>query len=111
LALILYTSGTTGRPKGVPGTQRNHYAGAVAQALQCGYAWGERTLGVMPLSHTRGIHPLTGVVAVHGALGRRPAWRAREALPLLQPEPLPCLHLLPTLFSAPVHTPELTREA
>src|SRR4029453_1306450 len=36
LSLILYTSGTTGRPKGVPRTQRNHYAGAVAQALQCG---------------------------------------------------------------------------
>src|SRR5206468_2848374 len=52
LSLILYTSGTTGRPKGVPRTHRNHAAGALAQALQCGYEWGERMLGTMPLYHT-----------------------------------------------------------
>jgi len=49
LSLILYTSGTTGRPKGVPRTHRNHHAGALAHVIQCGYEWGERTLGVMPL--------------------------------------------------------------
>ncbi len=53
LSLILYTSGTTGRPKGVPRTHKNHYAGALAHVIQCGYTWGERTLGVMPLSITR----------------------------------------------------------
>ena len=49
LSLILYTSGTTGRPKGVPRTHRNHVAGALAHVIQCGYGWLERTLGVMPL--------------------------------------------------------------
>src|SRR5262249_39050164 len=59
LSLLLYTSGTTGRPKGVPRTHRNHHAGALAHVIQCGYAWAERTLGVMPLYHTMGIHSLT----------------------------------------------------
>ena len=83
LSLILYTSGTTGRPKGVPRTHRNHYAGALAHALQCGYEWGERTLGVMPLYHTMGIHSLTSMAAVNGCFVCQPDWSAREALALI----------------------------
>ena len=111
LSLILYTSGTTGRPKGVPRTQRNHYAGAVAQALQCGYAWGERTLGVMPLYHTMGIHALTGMVAVNGCFVCQPEWDARTALALIQRERITSLYLIPTLFYDLVHAPEMSREA
>ncbi|MGH7332623.1 MAG: AMP-binding protein [Candidatus Rokuibacteriota bacterium] len=66
LSLILYTSGTTGRPKGVPRTHANHVSGALAQALQGRYDWGERTLGVMPLYHTMGIHSLTSMMVVNG---------------------------------------------
>jgi 2-furoate---CoA ligase len=111
LSLILYTSGTTGRPKGVPRTQRNHYAGAVAQALQCGYGWGERTLGVMPLYHTMGIHALTGMAAVNGCFVCQPEWGARAALALIQRERITSLYLIPTLFYDLVHAPELSREA
>jgi len=111
LSLILYTSGTTGRPKGVPRTQRNHYAGAVAQALQCGYAWGERTLGVMPLYHTMGIHALTGMVAVNGCFVCQPEWDPRAALALIQRERITSLYLIPTLFYDLVHAPEMSREA
>ncbi|MGH7310777.1 MAG: class I adenylate-forming enzyme family protein, partial [Candidatus Rokuibacteriota bacterium] len=82
LSLMLYTSGTTGRPKGVPRTQRNHYAGALAHALQCGYEWGERTLGVMPLYHTMGIHALTSMVAVNGCFVCQPDWSPASALRL-----------------------------
>src|SRR5262249_42497276 len=76
LSLLLYTSGTTGRPKGVPRTHRNHHAGALAHVVQCGYAWGERTLGVMPLYHTMGIHSLTSVAAVNGCFVCQADWDA-----------------------------------
>jgi 2-furoate---CoA ligase len=111
LSLILYTSGTTGRPKGVPRTHRNHYAGAIAQALQCGYAWGERTLGVMPLYHTMGIHALTGMVAVNGCFVCQPEWSAPAALRLVRDERITALYLIPTLFYDLVHAPQLVREA
>jgi 2-furoate---CoA ligase len=111
LSLILYTSGTTGRPKGVPRSHRNHYAGAIAQALQCGYAWRERTLGVMPLYHTMGIHALTGVAAVNGCFVCQPEWSAAAALRLIREERITALYLIPTLFYDLVHAPELTREA
>jgi len=109
LSLILYTSGTTGRPKGVPRTHKNHYAGALAHALQCGYTWGERTLGVMPLYHTMGIHSLTSMAAVNGCFVCQPDWSAAGALRLIARERLTALYLIPTLFYELVHAPELAQ--
>src|SRR5262249_20827458 len=109
LSLILYTSGTTGRPKGVPRTHRNHYAGALAHVIQCGYTWGERTLGVMPLYHTMGIHALTSMAAVSGCFVCQPDWSSAHALRLIAEERLTALYLIPTLFWELTHAPELAR--
>jgi 2-furoate---CoA ligase len=110
LSLLLYTSGTTGRPKGVPRTHRNHYAGAVAHVVQCGYAWGERTLGVMPLYHTMGIHALTSMAAVNGCFVCQPDWSAAEALRLIGNERVTALYLIPTLYWDLVHAPDFGAE-
>jgi 2-furoate---CoA ligase len=109
LSLILYTSGTTGRPKGVPRTHGNHAAGALAHALQCGYEWGERTLGTMPLYHTMGIHSLTSMAALNGAFVCQRDWSAAVALSLIERERLSALYLIPTLFYDLVHAPERDR--
>jgi 2-furoate---CoA ligase len=107
VSLILYTSGTTGRPKGVPRTHRNHDAGALAHVIQCGYEWGERTLGVMPLYHTMGIHALTAMAAVNGGFVCQPQFTAPGALRLIEAERLTALYLIPTLFYDLLHAPEL----
>ena len=109
LSLILYTSGTTGRPKGVPRTHKNHYAGAMAHVIQCGYEWGERTLGVMPLYHTMGIHALTSMAAINGCFVCQPDWSSAGALELIASERLTALYLIPTLFWELTHVPELAR--
>jgi 2-furoate---CoA ligase len=106
LSLLLYTSGTTGRPKGVPRTHRNHHAGALAHVIQCGYQWGERTLGVMPLYHTMGIHSLTSMAAVNGCFVCQADWSARGALSLIESERVTALYLIPTLFHDLVHAAE-----
>ncbi|MBX6352532.1 MAG: long-chain fatty acid--CoA ligase [Thermoflavifilum sp.] len=53
-AVILYTSGTTGRPKGVILTHRNLYSNAATTAAEND---GERdtTIGVLPLAHVYGL--------------------------------------------------------
>jgi 2-furoate---CoA ligase len=108
-ALMLYTSGTTGRPKGVPRSQRAEYAATVGQVIQHRYALGERTLGVMPLYHTMGMHSLTSMVALNGCFVTMPDWDAGEALALIERERLTCLYLVPTLFHVLVHDPRFAK--
>ena len=73
-SIQLYTSGTTGRPKGVPRSHRVERAGAIAQVLQHGLRPGHRTLGVMPLYHTMGIHSLLAASVVGGCFVAQPSW-------------------------------------
>jgi 2-furoate---CoA ligase len=103
--LMLYTSGTTGRPKGVPRSHRADRAGAWSQALQHGYLTGERTLGVMPLYHTMGIHSLLAMHLVGGCFVSQPRWDPEEALRVIAQERVTSLYLAPTLFHDLVHEP------
>ena len=64
---MLYTSGTTAKPKGVPRRQRAERAAALAQVAQNLYRSGERTLGVMPLYHTMGVRSLLAMSLIGGA--------------------------------------------
>lgn len=97
-ALMLYTSGTTGRPKGVPRSQRAEHAATIAQIIEHRYSLGERTLGVMPLFHTMGMHSLTAMLALNGLFVAMPEWNAGRALEVIEREQLTCLYLIPTLF-------------
>jgi 2-furoate---CoA ligase len=106
LSLLLYTSGTTGRPKGVPRSHRAERAAAVAHVAQNRYARGERTLGVMPLYHTMGVRSLLAMVLVDGAFICLPRFDATEALRLIARERITNLYLVPTLFHNLVGHPE-----
>jgi 2-furoate---CoA ligase len=108
-SLLLYTSGTTGRPKGVPRSHLADRAGGWSQALQHGYGWGDRTLGVMPLYHTMGIHSLVAMHLVGGCFVPQPRWDAGVALELIAAQRITSLYLAPTLFHDLVHHPELAR--
>ncbi len=98
ISLLLYTSGTTGRPKGVPRSHAADRAGGLAQALQHGYEHGDRTLGVMPLYHTMGIHSLIAMHLVGGCYVPQARWDPAEALRLIEEERITSLYLVPTLF-------------
>ena len=106
ISLMLYTSGTTGRPKGVPRSHRADRAGGWSQALQHGYLWGDRTLGVMPLYHTMGIHSLLAMHLVGGCFVPQPRWDAGEALRLIEEQRITSLYLAPTLFHDLLHHPD-----
>lgn len=98
IALMLYTSGTTGRPKGVPRSHRAEYAATVGQVVHHGYSLGERTLGVMPLFHTMGMHSLSGMVSLNGLFACMRDWDAEGALEVIEREGISSLYLIPTLF-------------
>ncbi|HVC51901.1 MAG TPA: AMP-binding protein [Stellaceae bacterium] len=98
LSLLLYTSGTTGRPKGVPRRHRAERAAAVAHVAQNLYSRGERTLGVMPLYHTMGVRSLLAMALVDGAFICLPRFDAAGALALIARERVTNLYLVPTLY-------------
>ena len=97
-ALMLYTSGTTGRPKGVPRSHRAERAAALAQLVQLELRPGDRTLGVMPLYHTMGMRSLLAASACGGLFCSQPEFRAEAALDAVERERLTSLYLAPTLF-------------
>lgn len=97
-SLMLYTSGTTGRPKGVPRSHRADRAGGLSQALQHGYRHGDRTLGVMPLYHTMGMHSLIAMSLIGGCYVCQTDWDAEEAMQLIERERISSLYLAPTLY-------------
>ncbi|HTS54935.1 MAG TPA: AMP-binding protein [Burkholderiales bacterium] len=97
-SLMLYTSGTSGKPKGVPRRHRAERAAAVAQVAQNLYRRGERTLGVMPLYHTMGVRLLLSMALVDGCFVCLRKFDARRAVELIEQERVTTLYLVPTLF-------------
>ena len=97
-SVMLYTSGTTARPKGVPRRQRAERAAALAHVAQNLYAHGERTLGVMPLYHTMGVRSLLAMSLIGGAFVCLPRFDVARALELIAAERITNLYLVPTLY-------------
>jgi 2-furoate---CoA ligase len=108
-SLMLYTSGTTGRPKGVPRSHRADRSGGLSQVIQHGLDLGDRTLGAMPLYHTMGIHSLIAMSLVGGCFVAQSRWDAREALDLIERERLTALYLAPTLYHDLATQPDVVR--
>ena len=104
-SVMLYTSGTTAKPKGVPRRQRAERAASLAQVAQNLYRQGERTLGVMPLYHTMGVRSLIAMSMVGGAFVCLPRFDVPRALELIAAEKITNLYLVPTLYHDLVHHP------
>jgi 2-furoate---CoA ligase len=104
-SVMLYTSGTTARPKGVPRRHRAERAAALAHVAQNLYAAHERTLGVMPLYHTMGVRSLLAMSLIGGTFVCLPRFEAARALELIADERITNLYLVPTLYHDLLHHP------
>jgi 2-furoate---CoA ligase len=105
-SIMLYTSGTTSRPKGVPRRHRAERAAGVAHVAQNLYRRGERTLGVMPLYHTMGVRSLLAMSLIGGTFVCLPRYDTGRALALIESEKITNLYLVPTLYHDLVHARE-----
>jgi 2-furoate---CoA ligase len=105
-SVMLYTSGTTAKPKGVPRRQRAERAAGLAHVAQNLYGHGERTLGVMPLYHTMGVRSLIAMSLVGGAFICLRRFDVAQALRIIAAERITNLYLVPTLYHDLVHHPQ-----
>ncbi|HZR73505.1 AMP-binding protein [Bradyrhizobium sp.] len=105
-SVMLYTSGTTSRPKGVPRRHRAERASGIAHVAQNLYRRGECTLGVMPLYHTMGVRSLIAMSLIGGTFVCLPRYDTKKALALIEAEKVTNLYLVPTLYHDLVYARE-----
>jgi 2-furoate---CoA ligase len=104
--LMLYTSGTTGRPKGVPRSHRAELAAGVSQVAHHQYRMGESSLCVMPMFHTMGVRKMLSSALVNGKLVCMPDYSPAGVLRLVAAEQVTSLFLVPTMFHDIVRDPD-----
>ncbi|MFB6467236.1 class I adenylate-forming enzyme family protein [Cytobacillus sp. Hz8] len=109
IGVILYTSGTSGKPKGVPRSHKNEYTSSMAHIFQCGYQRFERTLGIPTLSHTIGIRSLLTMTLVNGVYIPFPEFDAYKAIKMISDKKISCLFLTPTMYHDIVTHPYANR--
>ena len=106
--VILYTSGTTGRPKGAVNTHANV---VVQNAEQHAAAWGigenDRFLVTTPLAHRAGMARLVNALGLGGTLVIMERFDAPLALELIEREAITVAGLPPTVIR--MMLPEIRR--
>jgi long-chain acyl-CoA synthetase len=109
-AVILYTSGTTGTPKGAELTHANLLRNAqIAQAL---FEVGERaiTLGGLPLFHSFGqTCSMNATLAGAGMLTLIPRFDPGKALEIIQRDRVNIFQGVPTMYGAILNHPDRER--
>jgi acyl-CoA synthetase (AMP-forming)/AMP-acid ligase II len=100
VALLMYTSGTTGRPKGVMLTQSNLAANALAISREHGLGPDDRVLAVLPLYHINAFAvTMLSPLAHGGSLAMPPRFSAARFWTQARDHDCTWLNVVPTMVS------------
>src|SRR3954454_24113808 len=105
-AVILYTSGTTGTPKGAELTHANLLRNVEASVRLFGLGEDTVTLGALPFFHAFGqTCALNGTIAVGGCLTLLPRFDAGKALEIIERDDVTVFEGVPTMYASMLHHP------
>ncbi|PLR77398.1 4-chlorobenzoate--CoA ligase [Bacillus sp. V3-13] len=108
IAMILYTLGTTGIPKGVPRSHKSEYSSTITFINENRYKPFERTLGVIPLCHIRGIRMILSMIVLNGTyIIPSPFFDSLDLLNLISKEKITCLFMDPTKYYELLNDPNI----
>lgn len=95
---IMYTSGTTGRPKGVRQTLENHMSSALGSALSSGVLPEDKWLCVMPLYHISGFSMIMRSLIYGSALQLRTRFEPKAILEAIERSGISHLSVVTTML-------------
>ncbi|MBL7249912.1 class I adenylate-forming enzyme family protein [Alloalcanivorax marinus] len=105
LAVILYTGGTTGFPKGVMLSHSNLWSSAVGRLAETEVPSPFVTLMAVPLFHTAGLGKLVSQLIVGGTSVVLPGFRVEKALAAIAREKVTDVILVPSMIQMMVDDP------
>jgi long-chain acyl-CoA synthetase len=106
-AVILYTSGTTGTPKGASLTHANLSRNAQHSRELFGFGADGVTLGALPLFHSFGqTCSLNATIGGGGTLTLIPRFEPAKALEIIDRDGVNIFQGVPTMYGAMLHCPE-----
>ncbi|MGQ3676048.1 AMP-binding protein [Xanthobacter sp. TB0139] len=109
-AVMLFTSGTTGRPKGAPLTHANLLTNVASLASAWGFTQADRLLHVLPVFHGHGLFlGVTMPVLVGASVILLPKFDAAETIRLLPQASV--FMAVPAIYTRLLDRPEFTTEA
>lgn len=106
---IMYTAGTTGRPKGCLLSHGNYIWGSLNGIMDMDIRHEHKNLVVFPMFHTAGLASLLQRVAMGNTLYLMKTVDIKQILEIIDREKITSLALVPTLFNALLQFPDLEK--
>ncbi|MBL7224991.1 MAG: long-chain-fatty-acid--CoA ligase [Desulfobacteraceae bacterium] len=109
VAQLYYTSGTTGRPKGVMLTHKNVKSHALGTIAELQLTESDHWFHVAPLFHLADAWATFAITWVGGNHVILPSFDTREALRIIEEEKITLSNLIPTMLNMMVNHPDVDR--
>ena len=109
-AVVVYTAGTSGKPKGAELTHSQLYMNADIPARTAGVLPGDTVLAVLPLFHVVGLSSIVNLCVRFGcAMSLVPRWDARAVLAAIERDKCTIFYGVPAMFAELLACPDLDR--
>jgi len=105
---FMYTSGTTGKPKGVVRSHESHISFYLINAIDFGFDHHDICMNVMPLCHINSTFFTFTFLYIGGSVYLHPArsFRAEEILDIIEDKKISFISLIPTHYNLILNAPE-----
>jgi len=107
--IIVYTSGTTGKPKGAVLTHKNIFMNAINMVLECGLNKDEVQIIGTPLFHIGGISAMTMLMVVGGTSILHRKFEPEHTLRTIEAEKVTYAFMVPSMWNILLEIPFFER--